>query len=135
MHSRSIQNYISGQKQRTEYHSSWQRFWTLFVVSYYFKEDWLVHRKEEERNCSIRRLRFAGIILYYLRNDHAKIFSDPSEETWMPPENWVESENSCWHCPHSDSLSVAALFSANTKPLKGLFLWDIDSTLEAEPKF
>lgn len=35
----------------------------------------------------------------------------------------------------TDSLIDTALCSTNAKPLKGLFLCDIDSTLEAEPKF
>lgn len=68
-------------------------------------KDWLVHRREEERNCVIRRLRFADIIFYYLGKDHAKTFFDLSEETWMPPENWMESDACCRHCPHSNWLS------------------------------
>lgn len=35
----------------------------------------------------------------------------------------------------TDCLIVTAPSSTNTKPLKGLFLCDINSTLEAEPKF
>lgn len=108
---------------------------TKFLESSSLKEGWLLHRREEARDCATRRLRFANDTFCYLGNDHTKIFIDLSDEAWMLPENWVESDDCylcCLHFLPTDSLIVAALHSANTKTLEGIFLYDIDSTLEAE---
>lgn len=131
VHFRSIHNYTSGQRQRMKYCTRWQFLEPVFS-ELFFKR--LACARERGRNYAIRRLRFADIIFYYLGKDHAKIFTALSEEAWMPLENWMASDACCRHCPHSSWLSNCYC-STNTKPLKRLFLCDIDSTLEAEPKF
>lgn len=101
----------------------------------FFKRRLVCAQETGSWDCAIRKLRFADDTFYYLGNDHAKIFIDVSDEAWMLPENWVESDDPYLHCLHffsTESPIVTALCSANTEIIKRNFLRDIDSTLEAE---
>lgn len=128
LHFRRIQNYTSEQRQRMEFRRSWQKFLEPFLESSSFKEEWFVYRNEEGWDCATRSLRFAEDTFYHLAKitlsfpmKHECFQKTQLNQMTVFPSflcNWLSN---CY-----------TLHSINTKILKGIFLYDIDSTLEVE---
>lgn len=112
----------------------WQSFCSQLFKSSSLEEGWLLYRGEGVEDWATRRLWFDGDTLYCLGNNHAKIFTDLPDETKMLSENRVNQRLAVCDDFISLQLTLSLLlsYSANTNPLAVIFLYDLDSTLEAE---
>lgn len=121
-------------RKRMEHCMRWQSFCSQLFKSSLLEEGWLLYRGEGVEDWATRRLWFDGDTLYCLGNNHAKIFTDLPDETKMLSENRVNQRLAVCDDFISFQLTLSLLlsYSANTNPLAVIFLYDLDSTLEAE---